>query len=358
MATLTKVSVNGQVYDLGGSGGGGDTIEITYDELVLLYDSGSLIPGAFYKITDYVTDFTDVNGSKKSACHAFDLTVKALSPTILSEKAKASIHDGDEYFKSTDGLDRWEIWYSLKDDYYKKGIITRMIDNHGNDFPCDFKNELIRISSNDLVSTGLYSEADSYLYHLSGLELNSDKSIKTIVDASIKGNTSVAIATASNNKVIDSSSNLVLAVVKKVLTGFIKNNTIIGEGCSSLIIVNNSFLSNINNNTIKSEIRPNTSSYTGETYSLNDFSNNIVNYNLYYTSNVSIELISNIFNIKSTLNSILVLNAKSLKNCLLIGSLPSTGGSDIVKIGTGTESFVGCIFASDGEVIKTISPVS
>lgn len=358
MATLTKVSVNGQVYDLGGSGGGGDTVEITYDELVLLYDSGSLIPGAFYKITDYVTDFTDANGSRKSACHAFDLTVEALSPTILSEKAKASIHDGDEYFKSSDELDRWEIWYSLKEKNYKKGIITRMIDNHGNDFPCDFKNELIRLTTVDLAAAGLYSEDNSYLYHLSGLELNSDKSIKTIVDASIEGNTSAAIATASNNKVIADSPSLVLAVVKELFKGRIDNNTIIGRGSSSFIIVHNSFMSTIDNNTIKSETRPASNTHTGETYIPNDFSNNIVNCDLSYTSNVSIGLYSNIFSIKSTGNNILVLNAKSLENCLLIGSLPSTGSSDIVKIGTGTESFVGCIFASDGEVIKTISPVS
>lgn len=358
MATLTKVSVNGQVYDLAGAGGGGDTIEITYDELVLLYDSGSLIPGAFYKITDYVTDFTDLNNDRKSACHAFDLTVEALSSTTLSEKAKASIHDGDEYFKSSDRLDRWDIWYRLKDGYYKKGIITRMIDNHGNDFPCDFKNELIRLTTDKLAAAGLYSEAESYLYQLSGLELNSNKSIKTIVDASIEGNTSVSIANASNNKVIANSSRLVLAVVKEIFPCSIDNNTIIGEGSSSLIIVNNSVMSNISNNTIKSKTRPYTSTHTGETYSLNDFSNNIVNYDLFYILDVSILLNSNIFNIKSTINSKLVLNAKSLENCLLIGSSPSTGSSDIVKIGTGTESFVGCIFASDGEVIKTISPVS
>ena len=358
MATLTKVSVNGQVYDLGGSGVGGDTVEITYDELVLLYDSGNLIPGAFYKITDYVTDFTDANGSRKSACHAFDLTVEALSSTTLSEKAKASIHDGDDYFKSSDRLDRWDIWYRLKDGYYKKGIITRMIDNNGNDFPCDFKNELIRLTTDDLAAAGLYSEAESYLYQLSGLELNSNKSIKTIVDASIKGNTSVAIASARNNKVIANSSRLVLAVVKEAFPGFIDNNIITGEGIGSIIIVNNSLMSNIRNNTIKSKTEAHTSPHTGESYTLNDFSNNIVNCDLFYTSNVSIGLNSNIFNIKSTLNNILVLNAESLENCLLIGSLPSTGSSDIVKIGTGTESFVGCIFASDGEVIKTISPVS
>ena len=245
MATLTKVSVNGQVYDLAGAGGGGDTIEITYDELVLLYDSGSLIPGAFYKITDYVTDFTDLNNERKSACHAFDLTVEALSSTTLSEKAKASIHDGDDYFQSSDRLDRWDLWYRLKDGYSKKGIITRMIDNNGNDFPCDFKNELIRLTTDDLAAAGLYSEAESYLYQLSGLELNSNKSIKTIVDASIKGNTSVAIARASNNKVIANSSRLVLAVVKKVFSGLIENNTIIGEGSGSIIIVNNSTSSNI-----------------------------------------------------------------------------------------------------------------
>ena len=233
-----------------------------------------------------------------------------------------------------------------------------MIDNNGNDFPCDFKNELIRLTTDDLAAAGLYSEAESYLYQLSGLELNSDKSIKTIVDASIKGNTSVAIASARNNKVIANSSSLVLAVVKEAFRGSIDDNIITGEGSGSLIIVNNSLISSIINNTIKSEIGARTSPHTGESYTLNDFSNNIVNCALFYTSNVSIGLNSNIFNIKSTLNNILVLNAESLENCLLIGSLPSTGSSDIVKIGTGTERFVGCIFASDGEVIKTISPVS
>ena len=60
MATLTKVSVNGQVYDLGGSGGGSSMIEITYSELKSLVDSASLVPETKYRITDYVSTFKSI----------------------------------------------------------------------------------------------------------------------------------------------------------------------------------------------------------------------------------------------------------------------------------------------------------
>ena len=43
MSTIKKVNVNGQEYDLAGSGGGGALIEITHSELVTLRDSGGVV---------------------------------------------------------------------------------------------------------------------------------------------------------------------------------------------------------------------------------------------------------------------------------------------------------------------------
>ena len=121
---------------------------VTYAELVNLRDNGELLAGIQYRITDYVT--TTVQNDTKSAGHQFDLIVLALSPTELSEQARAIQYerDTDGYFANSH-LEAWQIWYSLDNDTERfawadatngKGVIYRMIDEWGNDCPYDFKN--------------------------------------------------------------------------------------------------------------------------------------------------------------------------------------------------------------------------
>jgi hypothetical protein len=74
----------------------GNNIKITYSELKALRDAGELKPGSSYQITDFVT--TSLQENTTSAEHPFDLIVTALDKYTLSERAQATIHEGDEYF--------------------------------------------------------------------------------------------------------------------------------------------------------------------------------------------------------------------------------------------------------------------
>ncbi len=69
---------------------------IIWAELVAKRDQAKLTPGAFYRITDYMTTTTQVD--TRSAGHAFDIIVRADSKNILNENAFAVQHEGDTYF--------------------------------------------------------------------------------------------------------------------------------------------------------------------------------------------------------------------------------------------------------------------
>lgn len=136
-------------------------ISVTYEELVNLRNIGELKPGRKYRITDYVTTVVDNAVSNdtfkhpaESANHRFDIIVEALNEVTLSEQAKAVHNDEDGYFDA-DNLGAWQLWYCLDNDINRfswadeengKGVIYRMIDEHNNDCPYDFKNVLYMIS--------------------------------------------------------------------------------------------------------------------------------------------------------------------------------------------------------------------
>ena len=121
-------------------------ISISYTELKTLRDSGQLVPGQQYRITDYTC--TTTSAGTKSAGHQFDIIVTADSKSVLNEVARAIQHEGDSYFSGCD-LNAWKIWYCLDNDTTRfdwadetngKGVIYRMIDEFNNDIPYDFKN--------------------------------------------------------------------------------------------------------------------------------------------------------------------------------------------------------------------------
>lgn len=133
---------------------------VTYAELKALRDGGELVPGMWYRITDYVTMIneyvTESTGQvipthTKSAGHPFDVVVMAISTSEISQDARAIQHEGDEYFANSD-LNSWQIRYRFTDlskhifDYIypvdNKGVITWMRDEFGNECPYDFKNLL------------------------------------------------------------------------------------------------------------------------------------------------------------------------------------------------------------------------
>lgn len=104
----------------GGSPGGGGAssefmVNINYDDLVVLRDTGKLVPGCKYRIIDYET--TTSAAGTKSAGHLFDIIVTALDNSHLSEQANAiwSERDTEGYF-SKSNLPKWQVWYCLDND--------------------------------------------------------------------------------------------------------------------------------------------------------------------------------------------------------------------------------------------------
>lgn len=73
-------------------------IKVTWSELVSLRNNAQLIPGCFYRITDYECTTTQYNAP--SAGHPFDIIVLALTNNSLSEEARACMHSPeDRYFQ-------------------------------------------------------------------------------------------------------------------------------------------------------------------------------------------------------------------------------------------------------------------
>lgn len=131
----------------------GKTIKTTWANLKSLRDNSQLIPGQWYRITDYVTkvyhyDSNIYTQDVRSAEHQFDVIVFADSVNRLNEHAHAAIHEDDTYFNDV-ALSRWQLWYCIDNSRTLinniqasdgKGVIYRMIDENNNDLPYDFKN--------------------------------------------------------------------------------------------------------------------------------------------------------------------------------------------------------------------------
>jgi len=137
-----------------------ETINKTYSELKALRDNGSLVKGAFYRITDFVTTVGTAQTEVRSAGHAFDIIVQALDTDVLCEDAHAIQHSGDTYFANSK-LEAWQLKYSIDNDTTRfewadatngKGVIYYMKDEFRNEVGCDFKN----------VQYKLYKVADSH----------------------------------------------------------------------------------------------------------------------------------------------------------------------------------------------------
>lgn len=108
--------------------------EVTYSELVELRNNSKLIPGLWYRITDYWF-YTKVN-KVKSGKKQFDVLVQAVSENELSEDAKACLHKGDQYFAKNhpDQLNfeildfDWSECQPVYDLYVDSGVVYDTID--------------------------------------------------------------------------------------------------------------------------------------------------------------------------------------------------------------------------------------
>ena len=175
------------------------TFKVTHQTLVNLRDYSQLIPGQQYRITNYLTDTFQEN--TKATRHPFDIIVTALDENTLSEEAKAIQHEGDDYFNDSN-LDAWKIWYCLDNDTDRfawadtnkcRGVIYRMIDEHGNDCPYDFKNIQFKRKLTDGV-LDTENGVDTWCYTFSAYCMDDAK----IYDASV----------ISRKEMIDDNANI------------------------------------------------------------------------------------------------------------------------------------------------------
>lgn len=141
--------------------------ETTYQELVNLKNNGFLIPGAKYRMVDYMTEtYYDVSKrvgcsgladlpAHKSANHPFDLVVTALSNSELDCNVKAlhTTRDVEGYFDNED-LSKWELKYDIENNKQKYSWAV---------------NDNIKIGENDVelvYGTTKANYRDSYYYNV------------------------------------------------------------------------------------------------------------------------------------------------------------------------------------------------
>lgn len=163
---------------LGGGGGGGPVEfveETTHAALKAKRDSGALVPGKWYRITDY--EFWGNSQSYtglRNAGHQFDILVFATSPNTLSDNARACKHAGDTYFSNNNAhLEAWRLKYRFdnSDNFCNfspttcKGVIYYLEDEWGNAAGFDFKNLTLNyFYTFDLVTSGSHQDASTVMY--------------------------------------------------------------------------------------------------------------------------------------------------------------------------------------------------
>ena len=161
---------------------------VTYKELVQLRNHSKLLPGNWYRLVDYMTTVANV-ANARSAEHPFDLFVLAIAENTLSEEAHAIISNRDTggYFKKCQ-LAAWRVWYCLDNDskHFQwanpngTGVIYRLIDEHGNDCPYDFKNiQFKRWAITDITSEKLTDDALECLQSIYCIDRNGGKHYAT-----------------------------------------------------------------------------------------------------------------------------------------------------------------------------------
>ncbi len=126
-------------------------VSVSYADLKSLRDGGQLVPGTWYRITDYL--FTTTQNATQSAEHPFDIIVRADDASHLNETACAAHHGRDEHFAGCK-LEAWELRYCIDNDGTRfgwadtaggKGVVYHMKDEWGNEAPFDFKNVKVRV---------------------------------------------------------------------------------------------------------------------------------------------------------------------------------------------------------------------
>ena len=122
---------------------------ITYSELKAKRDSGQLVAGTQYRITDY--ECTTTQEGSRAVANSFDIIVVADNENTLNENARACLQEGDTYYSASNhsaNLEAWELKYSVDNDTTRfgwadaingKGVIYWLKDERNNECPYDFK---------------------------------------------------------------------------------------------------------------------------------------------------------------------------------------------------------------------------
>lgn len=220
MADTNYISViktsDGKSYNIKDTDARKRMTEITWYRLKQLRDNSQLIPGMQYRITNYHTYTTQKDTT--SANHQFDVIVIADSTNKLNESARAIQHRGDTYFSNCN-LAAWKIWYCLDNDSNRfawadsdgNGVIYRMIDEHNNDCPYDFKN----------IQFKRYQSTKSktlYGYEFIGLKSNNDYGeYDGITDINTASNKYLYTFTYDNNGSISDASVMLDSCTNNVI---------------------------------------------------------------------------------------------------------------------------------------------
>lgn len=105
---------------------------ITYSALKALRDGGNLVPGTWYRITDYHTTVLPLITDVRSADYQFDVIVRADDASHLNENGYAAHHEGDEYFAACK-LEAWELQYRLDNENWSR-VAGTFIEDDGDGY--------------------------------------------------------------------------------------------------------------------------------------------------------------------------------------------------------------------------------
>ena len=126
---LTKLKVGGTVYSVPQTK---LAVSITSAALKALRDGGNLVPGTWYRITDYHTTVSPIITNARSADHQFDVIVRADDASQLNENGYAAHHEGDEYFAACK-LEAWTLQYRLENEKWSK-VAGTFIEEDGDSY--------------------------------------------------------------------------------------------------------------------------------------------------------------------------------------------------------------------------------
>ena len=134
--TYTKAEIDYLLQNLGAESSSG-LIEVTYDELVDLKNTSSLVKGQNYLLTDYMTTYVQpATGLMKSSGVIEPLILTAVSENQISNVCRSTLYPQDIVFYEITG----DIGNGYGTEGFAKGKIYRRIDTlRNNDIGTDWR---------------------------------------------------------------------------------------------------------------------------------------------------------------------------------------------------------------------------